>query len=156
MDEKLRFVLEESMLVRSVRRQGNFRWKKHDVFLTEVLWGEQVGLLPEDGRWFTIYFAQYPIAHFDSQQLRVTPLPKTMGVYKTVAGDPCNPSPDRRGATSVRYVPGLKCQGCVRPSNKGIIVALHTSRMADVEPSTHFTSVSLSPGRKFSYTSPTE
>jgi antitoxin ParD1/3/4 len=38
---------------------------------------------------------------------RVTPLPKTRGVY--------NPSPDRRGATSVRYVPGLKCQRCVRP-----------------------------------------
>jgi len=39
----------ESMLVRSVRHQGNIRWKKHDVFLTEVLWGEQVGLLPEAG-----------------------------------------------------------------------------------------------------------
>jgi putative transposase len=75
----------ENMLVRSVRRQGNFRWKKHDVFLTEVLWGEQVGLLPEDGRWFTIYFAHYAIARFDSQQLRVTPLPKTGGAYKIIA-----------------------------------------------------------------------
>jgi len=37
-----------TMLVRSVRWQGIFRWKKHDVFLTEVLWGENVGLLPED------------------------------------------------------------------------------------------------------------
>ena len=72
----------ESMLVRSVRHKGNIRWK-HDVFLTEVLWGEQVGLLPEDDRWFTIYFAQYPIARFDSQQLRVTPWPETKGVYKT-------------------------------------------------------------------------
>jgi hypothetical protein len=57
------------MLARSVRRQGNFRWKKHDVFLTEVLWGEQVGLLPEDGRRFTIYFAHYTIVRFASQQL---------------------------------------------------------------------------------------
>ena len=77
-----------------MRHQGNIRWKKHDVFLTEVLWGEQVGLLPEDDRWFTIYFAQYPIARFDSQQLRVTPLPKTKGVYKTVAGEgDASPSP---------------------------------------------------------------
>jgi hypothetical protein len=39
--------------------------------------------LPEDDRWFTICFAQYPIGRFDSQQLRVTPLPKTKRVYKT-------------------------------------------------------------------------
>jgi putative transposase len=75
----------ETMRVRSVRRKGHFRWKKHDVFLSEVLWSERVGLLPEDERWFTIYFAQYPIARFDSQQLRVTPLPKT-GRVRTTAG----------------------------------------------------------------------
>ncbi len=75
----------ESMLVRSVRRKGHFRWRKHDVFLSEVLWGERVGLLPEDGRWFTIYFAQYPLARFDSQYLRVTQLPKTGRVQKTAA-----------------------------------------------------------------------
>jgi len=66
----------ENMLVRSVRPHGCFRWKKHDVFLTEVLWGEQVGLLPEDDRWLTIYFAQLPLARFDSHKLQVTPLPK--------------------------------------------------------------------------------
>jgi len=65
------------MLVRSVRHQGIFRWKKQDVFLTEVLWGENVGLLPQDDRWFTIYFAQYPLARFDSHKLAVMPLPKT-------------------------------------------------------------------------------
>src|SRR5258707_7671589 len=63
-----------NMLVRSVRRQGHFRWKKDEVFLSEVLWGERVGLLQEDDRWFTVYFAQHPIALFDSQQLRVAPL----------------------------------------------------------------------------------
>lgn len=66
-----------TMLVRSVRPHGHFRWKHHDVFLSEVLWGENVGLLQEDDRWFTIYFAQYPIARFDKQKLRATPLPKT-------------------------------------------------------------------------------
>ncbi len=79
----------ESMLVRSVRRRGHFRWKKYEVFLSEVLWGERVGLLPEDERWFTIYFAQFPIARFDSQQLRVTPLSMTRGFSKVseVEGD---------------------------------------------------------------------
>ncbi len=68
----------ESMVVRSVRQRGHFRWKKrHDVFLSEVLWSERVGLLPEDERWFTIYFAQVPIARFDSRMLRVVPLQKT-------------------------------------------------------------------------------
>ena len=65
-----------SMLVRSVRHQGIFRWQQQDVFLSEVLWGEQVGLLPEDERWFTIYFAQLPLARFDSHQLQVRPLGK--------------------------------------------------------------------------------
>jgi len=66
----------QSMVVRSVRPHGHFRWKQHDVFLSQVLWGENVGLLPDDGRWFTIYFAQLPLARFDSQKLQVTPLPK--------------------------------------------------------------------------------
>jgi hypothetical protein len=61
----------DSMLVRSVHSRGQFRWRKQDVFLSEVLWGERVGLLPLDERWFAIYFAQLPIAAFDSHQLRV-------------------------------------------------------------------------------------
>ncbi len=85
----------ETMLVRSVRHQGNFRWKKHDVFLSEVLWSERVGLLPEDDRWFTIYFAQVPIARFDSRMLRVVPLQKTgEGFSKMGAGEgEVSPSP---------------------------------------------------------------
>jgi putative transposase len=62
------------MLVRRVRRQGHFRWQKDEVFLSEVLWGERVGLVPEDDRWFTVYLAQHPIALFDRQRLRVAPL----------------------------------------------------------------------------------
>lgn len=82
-----------SMLVRSVRPKGHFRWKKHDVFLSEVLWGEPVGLLPEDDRWFTIYFAQLPLACFDSQKLQVTPLPKREGFHSVEAGEGDTPSP---------------------------------------------------------------
>jgi transposase InsO family protein len=76
-----------TMLVRSVRPQGNFRWKKHDVFLSEVLWGENVGLLPEDDRWFTIYFAELPLARFDSRKLQVTPLAKVAGLDNLPAGE---------------------------------------------------------------------
>lgn len=46
------------------------------MFLSEVFWGERVGLLPEDDRYFTVYFAQFPLARFDSLKLLVTPLPK--------------------------------------------------------------------------------
>ena len=64
------------MQVLHVKSQGQFRWKKQDVFLSEVLWGEPIGLLPVDDRWFTIYFVRSPIARFDSRQLRVLPLNK--------------------------------------------------------------------------------
>ena len=70
-----------SMRVRSVHPQGQIRWKKHEIFLSEVLWGERVGLLPVDERWFTIHFAQFPIARFDSYKLRITPLPKEQDFY---------------------------------------------------------------------------
>ena len=46
--DRRRWATRTSMLVRTIRSHGHFRWKKHDVFLSEVLWGEQVGLLPFD------------------------------------------------------------------------------------------------------------
>ena len=71
-----------TMLVRSVHAHGHFRWKnRQDVFLSEVLWGERVGLLPSDERWYTIYFAHVPLARFDSWQRRVLPLPKGVSFY---------------------------------------------------------------------------
>jgi len=83
-----------SMLVRSVHHQGQIRWKKHDVVVSQVLWGERVGLLPTDERWFTIYFAQFPIARFDSRKLRVLPLPKGEDYDLADAGEEdASPSP---------------------------------------------------------------
>jgi hypothetical protein len=83
-----------SMLVRSVHHQGQFRWKKHEVGLSQVLWGERVGLLPVDERCFTIYFAQFAIARFDSGKLRILPLPKEEGFDKADAGEgDASPSP---------------------------------------------------------------
>jgi putative transposase len=76
-----------TMLVYTVKHQGCFRWKKHDVFLSEVLWGERIGLLPVDERWFTIYFAQLPLARFDSRRMRIVPLPKETGFDEAEAGE---------------------------------------------------------------------
>jgi len=100
-----------------VRRQGHFRWKQDEVFLSEVLWGERVGLLQENDRWFTVYFAQHPIALFDSHQLRVAPLLTNSQLGEGEGGGApfAFPwSPHRTEPESVRYAPGLKCQGSPR------------------------------------------
>jgi transposase InsO family protein len=84
----------DPMQVLHVKSQGQFRWKKQDVFLSEVLWGEPIGLLPVDDRWFTVYFARFPIARFDSRQLRVLPLNKAKEYDSARAGEgEASPSP---------------------------------------------------------------
>jgi transposase InsO family protein len=84
----------DTMLVRSVCHKGEFSWKKHEVFVSEVLWGEKIGLLPVDEHCYTVYFAQFPIAQFDSRQAYLTPLPKPGVDYKAVAGKgEASPSP---------------------------------------------------------------
>ena len=84
----------ETMLMYKVQQKGHFRWKNHQIFLSEVLWGERVGLLPVDERWYTVYFAHVPIGRFDSRQLRISPLPKQGLTTKTVAGQgDASPSP---------------------------------------------------------------
>jgi transposase InsO family protein len=54
-----------TMLLRTVKAHGHFRWKKQDIFLSEVLWGETIGLLPVDHGCYTVYFANIPVAGFD-------------------------------------------------------------------------------------------
>ena len=94
-----------TMLVRSVRAHGHFRWqKRHDVFLSEVLWGERVGLLPIDERWYTVYFADVPLARFDSWRRRVLPLPPKKDAEGESAAEP-----------SSFYVAGAR-EGEVSPS----------------------------------------
>jgi hypothetical protein len=66
--------------------------------------GRAHGLLPRNERCFTIYFAQLPLARFDSAQLRTMPLPDNRGF---------DIPQNHGGAQSVRDVPGLtglKCQ----------------------------------------------
>jgi transposase InsO family protein len=60
--------------VRRVHEHGQFWWNAERVFLSEVLWGERIGLLPVDDRYYRVYFADFPLAQFDSRQLRIEPL----------------------------------------------------------------------------------
>ena len=60
-----------AMQVRRVNLRGSFSWKHQDVFLSEVLIGERVGLEPVDERYFTVYFAEFPLGRFDSYRLQV-------------------------------------------------------------------------------------
>jgi transposase InsO family protein len=85
----------DTMLVRAVKAHGHFRWKKHDVFLSEVLWGEQVGLLPVDDGVYTVYFAHVPIALFHERRMRTVPLGKK--------GDPASMSFPRHERSIVRW-----------------------------------------------------
>jgi hypothetical protein len=50
-----------------------------------VLDGEHLGLLPVDDGGFTIYFANFPIAYFDSRTRRMLPLSKHNPFYRAEA-----------------------------------------------------------------------
>jgi transposase InsO family protein len=97
----------DTMLQRTVHSHGHFRWKqRHDVFLSEVLWGERVGLLPIDDRWYEIYFCQVPIGRFDSQRLKVEPLPRTR--KRSASGEGGSPpSPEPQTTRKEEKVSGM-------------------------------------------------
>jgi transposase InsO family protein len=65
----------DTMEVRTIKSHGHFRWKKKDVFLSEVLWGEPIGLLPFDNDRFIVYFANLTLAQFDAKACKLSPLP---------------------------------------------------------------------------------
>jgi transposase InsO family protein len=80
--------------VRRVREHGQFRWKSESIFLSGTLTGESVGLLAEDDRFQTVYFATFPIGRFDSYKRVVLPLAKKAGEFKVGAGEgKASPSP---------------------------------------------------------------
>ncbi len=60
-----------AMSVRRVQMHGEFNWRNQDVFLSEVLYGERIGLLPIDDRYYRVYFATVPIARLDTHTLRI-------------------------------------------------------------------------------------
>jgi putative transposase len=71
--------------VRRVHLRGQFFWKHQEVFLSETLTGERIGLERIDDRYWCIYFAHVPLARFDSHALRVQNLPD-MG-YEGIDGE---------------------------------------------------------------------
>lgn len=86
---------DTSLRVRRVHLRGQFSWKHHDVFVSETLVGERIGLEPIDERWYTIYFAQFPLGRFDSRTRTVHRLPAA-GCYRADAGEgetPPSPAP---------------------------------------------------------------
>jgi len=82
--------------VRTVKAHGHFRWKKHDVFLSEVLWGEPIGLLPVGDRTYTVYFAHLPLARFDAETYKLSPLPDR-GPHKNLGSVPGQACPGTEG-----------------------------------------------------------
>jgi len=80
--------------VRRVYQRGQFRWKCDHVFLSETLEGETIGLLPVDDRNFTVYFATFPVASFDSFTKRIGPWRDRAGFSKAGAREgEVSPSP---------------------------------------------------------------
>jgi transposase InsO family protein len=81
-----------AMQVRRVDRSGVFSWKGDVVFLSETLIGEPIGLLPEDERFYTVYFIASPIARFDSHRRMILPLPAVSYPVGAGAGE-ASPAP---------------------------------------------------------------
>jgi transposase InsO family protein len=63
-----------TMLVRTVHKHGWFSWHTKEIFLSEVLWNERIGLLPLDDRYYRVYFMSIPLARFDSRRLQLKQL----------------------------------------------------------------------------------
>jgi transposase InsO family protein len=87
----------DTMQVRMVKSHGGFRWKKQDVFLSEVLWGEPVGLQEEDDGTCTVYFAHLPLACFDPARGKLIALPSRVrqGTGFSLGGHACPPNEDK-------------------------------------------------------------
>jgi hypothetical protein len=85
-----------ALRVRRVQPHGEFYWKHQPVFLSEVLGQERIGLLPvEEGR-YIVFFARFPLAYFDSRQLKVLALLRGHDFYGDGAGEgepPPSPAP---------------------------------------------------------------
>jgi len=72
---------------------GHFHWQKHEVFVSEVLWGERIGLLQVGEHRYIIYFAQTPIAAFDSRHAYFLPWNKTTQQLYTTGAEEGDSSP---------------------------------------------------------------
>lgn len=86
--------------VRVVQQQGQFYWKRADVFLGAAFQGKRVGLEPLDERHWRVHFAAFPLAVFDAQQGKV--LTFKQAARRGLAAEPCcgGPSATLQGLRS--------------------------------------------------------
>jgi len=63
-----------TMQVRQVRARGQFSWRDQDVFLSEALRGERIGLAPIDGRYWRVYFGWMELCVLDEAGPVLRPL----------------------------------------------------------------------------------
>jgi transposase InsO family protein len=67
----------DDMTIRRVHSQGDLRWKHHQIYLSEILAGEPVGLRQIDHHHWEIYFGPVKLALLDSANKRLIHLAKT-------------------------------------------------------------------------------
>ena len=79
----------DSMRVMKVKSHGHFRWKKRDVFLSEVLWGERIGLEEIDDGIFTVYFAHLPVAQFEEKTGKLVGVKRAATAAPSCSGQAC-------------------------------------------------------------------
>ena len=92
-----------ALQVRRVDRSGVFSWKGDVVFLSETLMGEPIGLLPQDDRFYTVYFISSPIARFDSYRRRILALPAVLAPAGAGEGEASpSPAPHQPDATRAK------------------------------------------------------
>ena len=73
--------------VRRVRASGQFKWKGHNVFISEALRQEPIGFeLIENDHWL-VYFGSFPIALFDSYE-RAIELAGELSAAPGAGGEP--------------------------------------------------------------------
>ncbi len=60
-------------IVRPVRRNGTIRWKSKEIFITEVLRRQTIGLLPNLNSAFDVYFGTLHLGTIDEHQAKFTP-----------------------------------------------------------------------------------
>jgi putative transposase len=64
---------EEGMIARKVQANGEFNWQNQEVFLSETLRGETIGLAEvADGRW-QVRFCQMVLGTLDERSLKIVP-----------------------------------------------------------------------------------
>lgn len=63
------------MIIRRVRTNGEIRWKRDKVYVSEALRGELVGIQQEDDRFFTVQFGPLRVGLLDDYRKTITRVP---------------------------------------------------------------------------------